>query len=41
MAQGDYGVRILIYDKTGYIINTMDLNSVEFFGNPYAFTVPV
>ena len=40
MVSGNYGVRLSIYNKKSAQIGTLILDSSEFFGNPYAFTVP-
>ena len=38
---GTYGLRLLVYDKKRTLINTLTLDSSEFFGNPYSFLLPV
>ena len=41
MVSGEYGLNLYLYDGDAQIINTLSLDSSEFFGNPYAFTIPV
>lgn len=41
MAEGTYGLKLSIFDKESQVIGTLKLDSSEFFGNPYAFSVPV
>ena len=41
MTGGKYGVHLSIFNKNSQPINSLVLDSTEFFGNPYAFKIPV
>lgn len=41
MASGAYGVRLKICDRDNQIITTLELDSSEFFGNPYSYNIPI
>ena len=41
IANGNYGVRLFIYNKNQELIGSLRLDSSEFFGNPYAFSATV
>ena len=41
MTGGKYGLRLSVFNKKSQLINSLVLDSSEFFGNPYAFKIPV
>jgi hypothetical protein len=41
MTGGTYGLSLSIFDKNSALIHSLKLDSSEFFGNPYAFNLPV